>query len=135
MTAALEVVVEPVERGDVDGHERVAVVETLEGIRKQLTDMDPEIIQIEQKIAVEQNASSREIGVPGITVSVSSDTKRGSMAEQSRAEPRACSSLRSILSSRLLMMPSWSRACPRWQANPLRLCTNPTRSRRLRSPP
>jgi len=39
--------------------ERVAVVETLESIRKQLTDMDPQIIQIEQKIAVEQNAAER----------------------------------------------------------------------------
>jgi hypothetical protein len=39
--------------------ERVGVVETLEGIRKQLTDMDPRIIEAEQKIAVEQNAAAR----------------------------------------------------------------------------
>lgn len=39
--------------------ERVRVVETLEGIRQQLTDMDPKIIEIEQKIAVEQTAAER----------------------------------------------------------------------------
>ena len=39
--------------------DRVKVVQELESIRKKLTDMDPKVIEIEQKIAVEQGAAAR----------------------------------------------------------------------------
>ena len=48
---------------------------------------------------------------------------------------RTLSSRDRSLSSRSLMMPSLLRACPRWQEDPLRPCTNPKPFRRPRSPP